>query len=85
MKVERDVDLLIVMGTALAVAPFCHLVECTKKSCPKVLINMSLTENYDFNDKEKYPERLFVKGKCDQTIYQIAKDCGWTDDLKAQI
>jgi NAD-dependent SIR2 family protein deacetylase len=50
-KVENNCDLLIVIGTALAVSPFNHLVN-TVGDCPKVLFNMNNTKDsgYNFND-----------------------------------
>ena len=46
---------------------------------------MNNTESYDFDDKEEYPERLLLKGKCDEQVFKIARDCGWTDELEAKI
>ena len=43
IKLDREIDLLIVIGTALAVYPFCNIVDLVGKRTPKVLINMSLT------------------------------------------
>lgn len=53
------IDLMIVMGTALAVAPFNHVVNFV--DCPQVLINLENTKasGYDFDDQEKRPHRLF--------------------------
>ena len=55
-------DLVIVIGTALAVFPFCATPTMAAKECPKVLINMeNLAHNgYDFDDLLNYPERLFI-------------------------
>jgi NAD-dependent SIR2 family protein deacetylase len=80
-KIGNECDLLIVMGTALAVAPFCSIVDRISDKTPKVLINMTLTENHDFDNREYHPERLFIKGKCDDTIKKISRDCGWWTDL----
>ena len=70
-------DLLIVMGTALAVPPFNTTIDNIRKNCPKVLINMTNTdkEGYDFADKHNFPERLFLQGKCDDTVTKIMADC----------
>ena len=32
-----------------------------------------------------YPERLFIEGKCDDTILQICKDAGWLEDINKLI
>ena len=74
-------DLMIVMGTALAVAPFNTIVD--ESDCPKVLINLENTDKngYDFDDNERFPERIFLQGKCDEIVYQIISEVGWTKDL----
>jgi hypothetical protein len=75
---------MIVIGTALAVFPFANTVNQCDKECPKVLINMENNENngFDFENPFEYPERLFLKGKCDETIWRICKDVQWTDELE---
>ena len=68
------------MGTDLAVAPFNAIVSLVK-NCPKVLFNMNNTKatgGYDFETGEN---KLFVAGKCDETIVKLVKDCGWTEDF----
>jgi NAD-dependent histone deacetylase SIR2 len=65
---DDKLDLMIVIGTSLAVFPFATNVEY-QEGIPKVLINLENTEHfYDFDKQEKYPERLFLKGKCDDVI-----------------
>ena len=62
-------DLLIIMGTALAVQPFNQLPGSVSKKCPKVLMNMMNTKEtggYDFTEKKQC--KLFVCGKCDETV-----------------
>lgn len=79
-------DLLIVIGTALAVSPFNSLVDLVPDTADKVLINMENTgPHFDFADPEKHPRRLLVKGKCDEVVQRICKDVGWADDLQALI
>jgi NAD-dependent SIR2 family protein deacetylase len=80
-------DLMIVAGTALAVHPFSATLLQTEKNTPKVLINMeNLRHNgADFEDLYNFPERLYLGGKCDETIWKIAKDVGWHEDLKALV
>ena len=43
-------DLLIVIGTALAVAPFNFIVDELTDSIPKVLINLGDPIKYEFNN-----------------------------------
>ena len=62
---------MLIIGTSLAVPPFCDIILKAKRNCPKVLINLEntrKTSEYDFNDQYTHPERLFLKGKCDEVI-----------------
>ena len=58
----KNADLLIVIGTALAVGPFNQLVNSIPETKPKVLINLENTakNGFDFQDQGKYPNRLFL-------------------------
>ena len=78
-----DTDLLIIIGTSLSVAPFNKVVDLIKDCVPKVLINLENTDTmgYDFCDQELFPERLFVGGRCQEAILQLAAACGWQDEL----
>jgi len=46
------------------------MVNVVGETVPKVLINLedTATSGYDFDDAEKYPERIFLKGKSQDTI-----------------
>ena len=81
-----DTDLLIVIGTSLAVAPFNQCINKVPEKCPKVLINLHNTDTngFDFADKENHPERLLLKGKSQDTVMKIADACGWKDELIAR-
>ena len=70
---------MIVIGTALAVPPFSRAPGCVGNKVPSVLINMENLEKngYDYDDVMDHPERLYLQGKCDDTIMKIVKDCGW--------
>mmetsp|Transcript_14658 Transcript_14658/g.24974 ORF Transcript_14658/g.24974 Transcript_14658/m.24974 type:complete len:151 (+) Transcript_14658:787-1239(+) len=67
---EGGCDLMLVIGTALAVFPFCSSPTFVPDGCPTVLINLNNTEasHYDFTDAYEHPNRLFLPGKCDDTI-----------------
>ena len=77
---KEEIDLLIVVGTALAVAPFNTIVD--KLKCPQVLVNLTNTDasGFDFSSASE-PHRLFLQGKCDDTLMEIAESCGWKDEL----
>lgn len=55
-------DLMLIMGTSMAVHPFCATIMETSRKTPKVLINMENTRlnAYDFDDLYNNPERLFL-------------------------
>lgn len=82
-----DTDLYIVMGTALAVGPVNQIPFITGSKTPKVLINMTDTaeHGFPFDDKKKYPERLFYQGKCDEIIQEIVNAAGWKEEFKDRI
>jgi hypothetical protein len=75
--------LVIVIGTALAVAPVNMIVTDVNKDVPKVLINMTDTKEhgFPFRDPKGFPERLFYEGICDEIVAEIVEACGWLDDL----
>lgn len=77
LQVLPQADLLIVVGTALAVAPFNKIVELIPDNVDKVLINLENTY-IDFDNQDEYPKRLFLKGKCDEVLQKLANDLGWT-------
>lgn len=72
-------DLMITIGTGLAVFPFCATVNQPERGTPNVLINLQNceSEGFDFEDIYERPERLFLQGYCDDVIKKIAKDVGW--------
>jgi len=83
LKVGEKTDLLIVIGTSLAVGPFNQIVNLVQPNTPSVLINLenTATHGYDFDDPENFPERLFLKGRAQDTIQEIAEACGWKEEL----
>ena len=86
-------DLLIVLGTSLAVAPFNTLVGRTKKGVPRVYINKSkpgsaggfvpwllgLGGDVSFNRKTD----LIVQDDCDETVKKICQINGWQSELES--
>ena len=81
---SEDVDLCIVLGTALPVSPFNIAPTMLREDAPKVLFN---TRNKEGNAGQYFSEpwnnKLFVRGKCDETIRKLVEDCGWTDEFEA--
>ena len=76
---------MIVIGTALAVSPFNQSVNKIKDKCPCILFNMENTKEhgFDFEDLESRPGRLFVKGKCDESLAKLVRDVGWIEEFIA--
>jgi len=86
-----DCDLLITMGTSLAVAPFNSLVGRPKRQVPRVYINkskpgsaggfvpwlMGLGGDISF----KKSTDLVVQDDCDQTVRKICQLAGWEQEL----
>lgn len=53
------------------------------KDCPQVLINLenTHTEGFDYDDILEHPERIWLKGYCDDIIKKLAKDVGWDKEF----
>ena len=66
-------DLLIVIGTALAVGPFNSVVNMISDKVPKVLINMENTayNGFNFDNQKEFPNRILLQGKCDEVVHDI--------------
>lgn len=79
----KDADLLIVIGTSLAIGPFNQCVNQVPEACPKVLINLNnnADHGFDFDNAEKFPERLLLKGTSQDIVKELAEACGWKEDL----
>ncbi|TNV78482.1 hypothetical protein FGO68_gene12405 [Halteria grandinella] len=82
MKAVEECDLMLVMGTALAVSPFNQLPFFTSQGVHQILINRENTNATSAHDFEKGNYRLFVPGNCDDTIRKIVSDCGWEEEFE---
>jgi len=71
------------MGTALAVSPFNIIPTQVGSNVPKVLFNMENTDKTGGQDFTKGLNKLFVQGKCDETIRKLVADCNWIADFEA--
>ena len=72
IEIPNEVDLCLIVGTALAVSPFNMLPTGVAEGVPKVLFNMENTDEtggQDFTEPDTY--KLFVKGKCDETLRKL--------------
>ncbi|KAF8201200.1 DHS-like NAD/FAD-binding domain-containing protein [Mycena galopus ATCC 62051] len=64
----RRADLLIVLGTSLAVPPFAFLADRVSKSCPRVVINKESV--WGIGSRENDVQCL---GDCDETVRWLAQ------------
>lgn len=71
-------DLVIVMGTSLTVQPFASLPGMTKEETPRVLINKEQVGGLG-----SQADDVLLIGECDGGVRQLAKACGWLDELEA--
>ncbi len=84
-------DLLIVCGTSLSVAPFCHLNDLCNPLAPRLLINlqrvgmpnwMSNGNGFRFDQPDNYRDvELLVP--CDDGVRIFCDLLGWRDELEA--
>ena len=71
-------DMCIVMGTSLTVQPFASLPGMTRETTPRVLINQEIVG--DFKSRS---DDVLVIGDCDEGVRELAKACGWLEELEA--
>ena len=93
----KKCDLLIIMGTSLAVQPFASMVDNVGTECPRVLINMEKVgaagddlsrlisgRGLIFDSPGNYRD-VAILGSCDDGCWSLAEKLGWKDDLQAII
>jgi NAD-dependent SIR2 family protein deacetylase len=78
----KNIDLLLIFGTSLAVAPANSLVCRIPKSSMRVLINREavgwhLGLDYETNDRD-----YFAAGDCENVSLDLMDKLGWLDELK---
>jgi len=79
----KDIDLFLVMGTSLRVAPANSLVWRIPRSALRVLVNreeVGIHLGMDF-DPETSKRDYFAKGDCDTVLLELMDHLGWLDDL----
>lgn len=86
----EEADMLIIIGTSLAVSPFCNLVQMCGPKTPRILINNeAVGTNLGLAYKEEpglmnYRD-VFLKGTCDEQITSLCEWMGWSEELKELI
>ena len=80
----EQVDLLIVIGTSLRVAPANSIVRQVPKSAMRVLVNREEAGGHlGMNFDEQNPTRdYFAQGECDAVFLELMDSLGWIDDLE---
>ncbi|XP_054264098.1 NAD-dependent protein deacetylase sirtuin-2 [Macrosteles quadrilineatus] len=92
-----NADLLIIMGSSLAVQPFASLVDKVRKTCPRLLINrekvggpdrlmqmLGMGGGLDF-DSPSNTRDVMLLGDCDQGCQLLADKLGWGDELREMV
>jgi NAD-dependent SIR2 family protein deacetylase len=80
------VDLLLVMGTSLSVAPANQIVALVPDTTIRVVMNKEPVGYRLGIDYSESPERdYFCRGTCDEVALNLIKELGWVDDLKAMV
>lgn len=91
----KKCDLLIIMGTSLAVQPFASLLNQVTDECPRLLINMEkvgqasgmslasfiVGDGLRFDQEGNYRDVALI-GSCDDGCNMLAEKLGWSQDLK---
>ncbi|KAJ7472347.1 DHS-like NAD/FAD-binding domain-containing protein [Mycena galericulata] len=74
----KRADLLIIVGTSLAVPPFSFIANWVPKSCPRVVINMESVWGVGGREND-----VQILGDCDETVRRLARLIGqdWEDEL----
>jgi len=83
-----DVDLLIIAGTSLRVAPSNQLPEEAKmsnKNIVRLLANREIVQSYDYKWNQEHSNDIFCQGDCDDTFLTLAKMLKWDQELFALI
>lgn len=70
-------DVCIIMGTSLTVQPFASLPGMTREYTPRVLINKERVGGIGSGTDD-----VLLIGDCDDGVRQLAKACGWLDELE---
>jgi NAD-dependent deacetylase sirtuin 2 len=92
-------DLLIVMGTSLAVKPFNTLIDKVSETTPRLLINRDKVGEQEESRKKAAsggfetagfqfddPENIrdvFAQGNCDDVVMKLVELMGWKEDFEA--
>ena len=77
------VDLMIVVGTSLAVAPANSLVYCCPRTAMRVIVNrepVGYQLGIDYSEHSK--RDFFAQGDVDEVLLDLAVELGWLEELQ---
>jgi len=86
----RTCDLLVVMGTSLAVTPFANTMHLCNPKSPRLLINLERVgqiDNYSngngflFDRRDNFRD-VEMLGPCDEVVRVLCERIGWLQDLE---
>ena len=94
-EIIEECDLLIILGTSLAVQPFASLTSRVKEATPRLYINLERSGNesthplmilmfgggFDFDGTDNIRD-VFWQGTCDDGCNALADHIGWGDELR---
>lgn len=75
-------DLLIVIGTSLAVAPANKIVALVPETTMRLVVNrepVGFMLGIDYSDRPK--RDYFARGDCDDMLLELMEELGWLDDV----
>ena len=77
-----NVDLMIVIGTSLRVAPANSLVWRVPKSSMRLLVNREeVGWHLGMHFGENAERDFFAEGSCEDVVLELMEHLGWLDDL----
>ncbi len=78
----KDIDLLLILGTSLAVAPANSLVMRIPRSSMRVLMNREPVGWHLGLDYESKDRDYFAEGNCENSALDFMEKLGWLEDMK---
>lgn len=75
-------DLLIVIGTSLAVAPVNIIPQFVPNHCPRVLLNKKLVGDFCPSKVPGNMRDVFEEGECDDSVKRLCGFLGWVHELE---
>ena len=45
----------------------------------------TVKNGFDFENKQQFPNRILIKGKCDETIMYMCRELGWDKEIESMM